>query len=483
MKTDFENKKRQRDIKKRILQLKAQKDLLTFITHLKKDYQINWHHRLIADKIDKFITGDSKRLMLFVPPQHGKSEIASRMMPAYCLGRYPNTKIAACSYSIDLARAFNRDVQRLIDTKEYRDVFPNTLLNSKRVASDSRGVWVRNTEEFEVVNHKGNYKAVGIMGGLSGRAVDLAIIDDPVKDRQEANSVTYRNRVWDWYLNVLEARLHNDSKVILIMTRWHEDDLAGRLLKMQPNKWDVIKIQAIKTDYNCEGDKRDIDEALWPSKHNITKLLGQKELGLNVFESLYQQNPTTEGGDIIKSDWFDYCHIKEVPEHLTRDLWIDSAYTNKSKNDPSGLLVCAYDEKTKILYKIHFHAARLEMPALMRLIKEYAPLHGLSHKSRVYIEPKASGHTLIQLINDETTLSAVQIKSKLVQDGKIARAQTAAPKYEAGKIIHVKGSWNDLYESQLTGFPNATHDEAIDLAGYSSDKYFKVAVKGLRRRN
>ena len=467
------------------LKRKSKSSLLSFTMFLKWDYLPNWHHQYICDKIDLFIESkDAKRLMLFVPPQHGKSEIASRMLPAYLLGKKPNTKIAAASYSIDLARSFNREIQRYIESDEYRKIFPSTQLNSKNVATDSKGSWLRNSEEFEIVGFKGSYKSVGVMGGLSGRTVDFAIIDDPVKDAMEANSSTYRERVWQWYLNVLETRLHNNSKTILIMTRWHEDDLAGRLLRYQSDKWEVIKIPAIMNKESVPDDPRQQGEPLWKERHNIEKLLDLKALSETTFSSLYQQNPIIEGGNKIKSEWFEYCNENEIPGGIHWDLWLDGAYTNSTKNDPTGLMIAGFSFKTKTLYIKHAHEAYMEMPELLKFIPEYTYLHDLSGKSRVYIEPKASGKSIKQMLNVASGLSAVEIKNFLVNEGKEARCQTAAPKIEAGKIVLVTGNWNDKFTHQLTGYPNAQHDEFIDLIGYASHHYFTgTNKKGIKRVN
>lgn len=472
----------------------AKENLIDFIYYVKPQYRANWHHEIIAQKVDFFIqSNEQNRLMLFVPPQHGKSEIASRCLPTYLLGRHPNTKIAACSYSIDLARSFNRDAQRIIDSKEYTEIFPKTKLNSKRIAAATGGSYLRNTEEFEIVGHKGGYKAVGVMGGLSGRTVDFAIIDDPVKDALEANSGVYRERVWDWYVNVLETRLHNKSKVILIMTRWHEDDLAGRLLDRQPEKWEVIKIPAIKEKGGIPEDPREIGQALWPEKHSLEKLLDLRALSERTFTSLYQQNPTVKEGDKIKRAWFEYCHEKELPERLTWDLWIDGAYTKNTANDPTGLMVAAYDERKRIMYVKHAVSDHMELPALLKFVPDYAELHGLSEKSRAYIEPKASGKSLKQMLNkkedkqgdgDKFNVYAVEIKNHLIGEGKEARAQTAAPKIESGRVVLVKGTWNDHFVEQVCGFPNAKHDEYIDLLGYSTYQYFDLKRKsGVKIRN
>lgn len=463
------------------LRRKADKDLLAFTYYVNYKYRAAWIHREIATKLNAFIfSNEPSKLMLFVPPQHGKSELASRNLPAFALGINPDLKIAACSYSIDLARSFNRDIQRIIDTEPYHQVFPNTTLNNKSVAADSKGTFLRNTEEFEIVNKRGSYKSVGVMGGLSGRSVDLAIIDDPVKDAMEANSEVYRNRVWEWYLNVLETRLHNKSKVLLIMTRWHEDDLAGRLLEHQPEKWEVVKFPAIKEDASDINDPREVGEALWSEKHNLEKLLSLRAMSERTFQSLYQQNPTNPEGNIIKKEWFRYIDSHGVPAGII-DMWVDGAYTKSTKNDPTGIMITCFKNNT--LFILHCENAYMEMPDLLKRIPELAQRFGLGGRSRIYIEPKASGKSLVQMLRKETRLNPVEIKSKLVQQGKEARAHTASPRFESGAVILVKGSWNDLYESQMIGFPNVKHDEFIDLTGYAADKSFNTGSRKVRIRN
>lgn len=468
-------------LQRELLRRKASEDLLAFTYFNNLSYEASWIHREISSKLNEFLESDTiNKLMLFVPPQHGKSELASRNFPAYALGLNPDLRIAACSYSIDLARSFNRDVQRILDNDYYHKVFPETCISADRVANDSRGSYLRNTEEFEIIGKKGYYKSVGVMGGLSGRTVDLAIIDDPVKDAMEANSEVYRNRVWEWYLNVLETRLHNKSKVLLIMTRWHEDDLAGRLLKHQPDKWTVVSYPAIKENDNNANDPRQKGEPLWAEKHSLEKLNSLRAMSERTFQSLYQQNPTNPEGNIIKREWFNYIHPVALNTSVI-DMWIDGAYTKDTRNDPTGIMITAFKDNT--LYILHCENAYLEMPELLRKIPELANKYRLGAKSRIYIEPKASGKSLVQMLRRETRLNPVEIKSKLVQQGKEARAHTASPRFESGAIKLFDASWNHTLEEQLCGFPNVKHDEFIDLMGYACDRYFNQTSHKLRVRN
>ena len=197
----------------------ARNHLSDFILWTKPDYQMEWFHKMLCEKLDRFASGEIKKMMVFMPPQHGKSEITTRRFPAYLLGRKPKTKVALGTYSATLASSFNRDIQRIIDNDDYHEIFPDTLLNESNVVSDSKGGYMRNSEIFETVGHRGFVKTVGRGGSLTGTPVDIGIIDDPLKDRAEADSITIRQGLWSWYVDVFESRLHNDSQQLIILTR------------------------------------------------------------------------------------------------------------------------------------------------------------------------------------------------------------------------------------------------------------------------
>lgn len=474
----------------------AKDDLFSFILYNNLDYQPNWHHREICRIVTDFMKSDDTRLMLFVPPQHGKSEITSRNLPAWAFGRNPDLKIAGCSYSASIAKTFNRAVKRIIENGFYNDVFPHVRLNSKNTVTDDTRGYLRNTEEFEIVGYKGAYKAVGVQGGLSSYRVDLAIIDDPIKDLLEASSPVYRDRVFEWYSSVLEARLHNRSKVIIIMTRWHEDDLAGRLLEKEGDKWRVIRIAAIKQDneppLNKDGklpepvnDPRSPGEALWPERHSLEKLLDTRALSPSIFESINQQNPGDPEGNKVKKAWFQFCDFEEVPAGLIWDAWIDGAYTKNRDNSPTGIVISAYDRRRNRIYIRHAVSRWLEMPELLKFVPNYCHRHGLNRRSRIRIEPKANGLTLIRMLNDlPDAPPAVKITGPLVSEGKEGRLSVASPKIESGQLLLVRGEWNDEYIHQISQFPKVKDTEFVDLTGYLCDYYDRQKKKGgVKRRN
>ncbi len=237
----------------------ARRNFLDFVLYVRPNYEAQWFHRLICDTLDQFLRGEIKKLMIFMPPQHGKSELSTRLFPAYLLGKNPDVKTVVASYNATLASRFNRDIQRVIDSHEYNEVFPDTYLNESNVVTTSES-YLRNSEVFEIVGHDGFLKSVGRGGALTGTPVDVGIIDDPLKDRAEAMSPTIRESLWAWYEDVFETRLHNDSQQIIIQTRWHEDDLSGKLLARDGEDWHVLKLEAIK-ESDFDYDPREIGEA------------------------------------------------------------------------------------------------------------------------------------------------------------------------------------------------------------------------------
>lgn len=321
----------------------ARRNFRDFVAYTKPDYTFNWHHEHICKKLDDFCKGQIKKLMLFMPPQHGKSELATRRFPAYQLGKKPTTKIAVCSYSATLAMAFNRDIQRVIDEERYHEVFPDTLLNESNVSTDAKGSYLRNSEIFEIVTHRGFVKTVGVGGSLTGTPVDLGIIDDPFKDREEAMSVRIRDKVYSWYLDVFRTRLHNESQELIIMTRWDEDDLAGRLLKSEGHLWEVVTFQAIK-ERDIPGDPRAHGEVLWPEKHSLERISAIRETSPFTFSSLYQQEPKPSTEALVFPEWDEY----EFDPDGERLLGLDFGFSN----DPTALVQVIINKKDMYLREL-----------------------------------------------------------------------------------------------------------------------------------
>ena len=262
----------------------ARKSLLAFTEFTNPLYVRAGHHERICDRLEAVERGDIDRLMIFMPPRHGKSELASKRFPAWCLGRDPKRQIIAASYNSDLANDFGRNVRNLVNEPEFSQVFPGVTL-----APDSQAANRMNT------NHKGAYVAAGVGTAVTGRGAHIALIDDPFKDREEADSERRRDLVWDWYRSTLYTRLMPGGAIVLIQTRWHEDDLAGRILEQEADQWEVLELPAISP----EGT------ALWPEWYPIEALERIKAtVGPREFSALYQQRPQPDEGTFFKREWF-----------------------------------------------------------------------------------------------------------------------------------------------------------------------------------
>lgn len=452
---------------------KSRQSFSDYLLFMNPDYQLMWFHRLIAETCQKVFEGEIKRLMIFIPPQHGKSQITSRSFPTWALGKNPKEKIVCASYSGDLSNSFCLDAQRMIALPEYADVFGNTVVGT-------RG-YLKNSAVFETTVG-GYYKTVGVGGALTGRQADIAIIDDPVKDALEANSSTYRKRTWDWYTNVLETRLHNNSKVILIMTRWHEDDLAGKLLKAEPEKWIVLKLPAIRNIEELNYDSRKTGEPLWGERHSLERLMRMSELSPRTFASLYQQSPVIDGGNIIKSEWFDKITLNDFnmlrgsnPIHF----FVDTAYTSDSDNDPTGIIgVCQIQNRMVIVCA---KKVLMKFPDLIRFLPTYVKSNGYTPDSTIRIEPKANGLSVIDQLREMTSLNITQTPSP--SESKETRLNVASPTVEGKRVLLLEGHWNDEFVTEVCGFPAAPHDEYVDLLVYAIDYVLKGGINVVNLTN
>ncbi len=479
------------DILKAISKKRARKKLIHFIKYTSGDYDAQEFHRQTCEYLDKLLFGEIKKLMIFMPPQHGKSEISSRRFPAHALGQNPDYKIGVCSYSADLASSFNRDIQKIIQSPEYAELYPDTMLSSSVPSSYQVVKGVQNSHIFETLGRKGFVKTVGVEGSLTGTPLDIGIIDDPFKDRKTANSLTKRNSIWEWYQDVFKARLHNDSKELMLFTRWHEDDIAGRILdpdneyynEAEANEWTVVVFQALKEDElpipQAEKieDNRKIDEALWPSKHSAEKYIRKREINPTGFNSLDQQRPSAKSGNKIKKEWWNIIQKSELPfnpDMISADFFIDGAFTAKSENDETGLGSCYFHKPTGNLYIFNITGLRKELRELLEFMPEYAESNYRNTKSNTFIELKASGHPLKSMLRTKRngSFNTRGIPDKVVRYGKLNRVENAEPFIASGRVILVNGPWVKAFIEQCSSFPNAKHDDRLDVAMYMIDHYF-----------
>lgn len=424
-----------------------------------------WFNQVIAKELQQFyfdvMAGKQPRLMIFAPPRSGKSELFSRRFPAWALGQNPNLQIIASSYSADLASRMNRDVQRIIEEPIYKDIFPDTALPAKNDGSGK----MRNADMFELIGADGAYRSAGVGGGITGMGADIAIIDDPVKDAAQANSYTIRESVWDWYTSTLYTRLSPKSGILLGMTRWHEDDLAGRLLKAMKtggDQWRIVCFPAIAEE---EEEYRHIGDPLHPERYDLNHLLEiKKAVGSHTWNALYQQHPTTKGGGIIKGAWFG--RYKIPPKIRYKAIYADTAIKTKQHNDYSVFIVAGKGDDGKLylldLVRGKWEAYELEM-VLTDLWNKHHADRSTGTLTKVIVEDKASGTPLIQNIRRKASFP---ILGKNVSVDKYTRVLGVQAYIESGYVMLPENEpWvRDLIAEceSFTANDAHAHDDQVD---------------------
>lgn len=445
---------------------KAKNNLLDFTKHTFVKFQNTWFHQNYYHILDLFAKGKIKRLIISVPPQHGKSQNSSIQLPAFMIGNNPDLRIATVCYSATKARKFGRKTKQLMSEKTYQECFDSRL--STRVDAN----YINTAEEMEIVGHDGSLKMVGYEGGLTGDPVDVLLMDDLYKDWKEANSPIIRENVKDWYISVADTRLHNNSQQLIVFTRWHEDDLIGFIEKNEevitiknwsdienpnPDKWYKINFEAIKTGQPTEIDPRKEGEPLWPERHSLKKLNKSREKDPMMFDCLYQGNPSNAAGVLYGSDWKTY---KEKPTVIVRKNYTDTADTGDDYLCSIDYDVCA-DGLAYIVDVIYTQEP-------MEVTEPYTA--GMMLKNRVKyadIESNNGGRGFARKIN-EICMGLVNINWFYQSDNKesriISNAATVKQKIVFPDDWHLR--WPDFYLHIIRfkrNFKSNKNDDAPDV--------------------
>jgi predicted phage terminase large subunit-like protein len=397
-------------------------------------------------------------------PTHN-SRIASIGTPAWWFGKDPDAQMISVSYSADLAARLNREIQREMDRKEYIDVFPQTRLSGKNIRTTAHGNFLRNSDLFEIVNQKGIFRSAGVAGGVTGMGFSLGIIDDSLKNRQEADSAVVREGQWEWFGSTFFTRRHKGAKLLSIATSWHEDDLNNRLRRLAMSdpgatQWFCLIYPGILDHAPTPGDIREQGEAMWPLHFPLKELLSTRAtIGTYEFEALYQQRPAPREGGIIKTAWLQY--YTRLPDNL-KDYTLSADLTfGNSKAGNTGDFVAiqmwAADGAHRFLVdQIH---GRMEFTEQLRAIKTMCAKYS---QCRVkLIEDAANGRALISLLRKEIQgLIAVPPSGS-----KSARLEAVSPQIEAGNVYLPSpdiAPWVQGLVHELASFPNAAHDDQVD---------------------
>lgn len=448
--------------KKELKRRAASVSLAAFVTYTYEGYELGWVHEEICQKLDQFLEDvaqkKSPRLIICMPPRSGKSELVSRRFPAYLLGRYPELSFVGTSYSTDLAGTFAKDTQRIMESEAFKDVFPEVRIPEKGTPANGK---IRQADRFEILGHRGSYYSVGVGGSLTGRGADILVVDDPVSNMEDAMSERVREKTWDWFTSVAYTRLSPGAGMVVMATRWHMDDLIGRLLDAQHrgegDVWEVVNYPAI-----AEHDEphRKQGEALHPKRFGLKSLEAiRRAVGSKVWNALYQQHPVPDGGAVFKSDWMRYWTPETLPNHFDSTC-MSWDMTFKESNTSDFVVGQVWGRKDANFYLLDQVRARMDFVKTCEAFITLAQKH--PHVTRKLVEDKANGPAVIASLKSKVT-GIVPITPK---ESKEARASAVTTLWEAGNVFLPDpeyASWvKTEFIPELLTFPGGAHDDQVD---------------------
>lgn len=408
-------------------------------------YKISKHSDLLCSKLEAVERGDIKRLLICCPPRHGKSMTVSETFPSWFIGRNTNRRVIVVSYGDALAQRFGRENKKRI--REFGKEIFNIKLSSVNQANVNWGL----------DGARGGMIAAGIGGSITGEGADLLIIDDPIKNRMEANSIAYRNMVWNEYLSTLLTRLQSEAAIILILTRWHEDDLAGRILKEHADDWDIVSLPAVAESEN-DLLGRKIGETLWPENGYDEKwaALKKREVGTQVWNSLFQQRPSILEGGLFNRGWWRY--YQRIPNDI-EEFGMSWDCTFKDNDDTDYVVGQVWGRRGADYYLLDQVRDQMGIIATMNSLQS---LYGKWPRATLkLIEDKANGTAVIEMMTKKIP-GLIPVNP---QGGKFIRAQAMSPFAESGNIYLPDPSiayWVHDFIEECASFPNGMTDDMVD---------------------
>jgi predicted phage terminase large subunit-like protein len=433
----------------------ARRDLLHFVKKMMPTYSPGWVHIEIAEALMAFYTqvemGLSPRLAIFMPPRHGKSQLASIMFPAWALGKNPALEVVMASYAANLSIEMSKKSRELLRDPDYSRIFPDTKLHK-----DMAGVDAWKTTNL------GGYTAVGVDGGLTGKGAHILIIDDPLSNRAEAESEATRRNNWDWYTSTAYTRLHPGGGVLLIQTRWHEDDLGGRIEANAADQFQIIRYPAVATE---DEEHRKAGEALHPGRYDLTALGRIKAtIGTRDWNALYQQNPVPTEGDLFKASTFKYYNIPPADSAITTFAAWDLS-TGTSQDYTAGVVAAVdADQNLYILDVIRKRTTALDT---VNNIMDVADQYKTQQNGLEIGQIQATIEPILNKVMSERHKYISITKLRPGRANKVARAMNIIARMEQGKVFFRQGaSWLPDFEAELLKFPNGKNDDMVDALAY-----------------
>tara|TARA_R110000822_G_scaffold7025_6_gene29112 strand:- start:2599 stop:4029 length:1431 start_codon:yes stop_codon:yes gene_type:complete len=420
------------------------------------------HHRALAKVLEKVEKGHIPRLIVSMPPRHGKSELVSRRFVPWVQGRDPYRNVIFATYNEDFAKDFGADVRNIMTLPQYKHVFPSFGLR-KGGASKSR---IQTTSG-------GMSVFVGRGGSITGRGGDFVILDDPIKDSMEANSPTLREQLWQWFTQVLMTRLMTASaSIVIVQTRWHEDDLIGRLTDPtnphyspeEAAKWKIINLPALAEDEDPLGRKK--GELLWPERFDMEFMEAQRRLDPRGFSALYQGRPTAEDGDLFRRENIKYFNRKDLPEDMRVYAASDHAVgVDRTRNDATCLLIVGVDRNDDIyLLDCWWEKQPTDkvVDAMLDLMRRWKPLLWWAEKGHI---SKAIGPFLRKRMGEEKVYCRIEEVTPVAN--KVQRAQSILGRMAMNKVLFPKHSvWTQKATDEILKFPNSRHDDFVDTLAW-----------------
>lgn len=440
----------------------ARRRLLPFVCEFKPGYQAGWVHKDICRRLEKFSAAvaakQSPRLMLFMPPRSGKSELVSRSFPAWHLGKYPTDEIIACSYAASLANGFSRKVREILRDPDYHKIFDTRLDKSSQAIEQ----WLTSAG--------GGYVAAGVGGPIVGKGANVLIIDDPTKGRDEAQSDAIKESVRDWYTGSAYTRLAPGGGILVVMQRWAEDDLAGWLEAEdkvnQTENWEIVRYPAIAV---TDEEFRNKGEALHPERYDLAALNRiRTAIGERDFAALYQQNPIPDEGDYFKKEQFRFYSLNTMPDVTKLRLFctFDLAIGQKERNDFTAGLVAGVDEESNI-FILHVYHGRWDSLSIAKMLFEiwqvWEPeLIGLE---KGHIE--GTMRPFLDKMSEDLKIFPFFEPLTVGRKDKEARAQAIRGWMSHGKVYWNKQDPNQHeFIEEMLKFPNGKHDDRVDCIAH-----------------
>jgi len=461
----------------------ARRNLIDFACYIDPTFRPAKHLRYIATQLERVQRREVTRLVLCIPPRHGKSKLCTELFPAWAFGLDADEQVMLCTHTADLARGFSRNVRNLINSDKYQALFPDTRLSDDNTTI---GRWTLAGKT------RPSFMAVGVGGAPTGHGARLLLVDDPIKSDTDANSTKAREKLHRWYKSTIRPRLEPNAAILVIMQRWHSDDLVGRLLRDQDSadQWEVIELPALAEDDDPLG--REPGQALWPARYPRKELLGIKAVDSRSFSAKYQQDPKPAEGVRFKRDWLEpnVIEAERVPMGLRWVRYWDLAHSTKASGHLTATGAGAMDAAGNI-YIRRGYADKLEWPDVKPLIKERCQVE---RETRHGIEAKVHGGPAVQELLRDRDLVGIAIQPVNVAADKLVRAAPVETRAKEGKLFFViEGKhdrrWVRDWIDEMCEFPFGTYDDRVDvvsgifqmLSGGANAQPFTAATSGTKR--